>query len=432
MYKPDGPIGFWSATLMGVGAMVGAGIFALLGEAAAVAGSAVYLSFLAGGTIALASAYSLGRLGARYPAAGGIVEYLVQAFGVGVFSGGMSVVLYVGAVVSLALVAEAFGSYASVLISGQPDRLLVDVLAVGVVAFFCLVNLRGPRDVALFENVIVATKLAALVAFMLGGLYYVDPALLSPTTYAPPGRIVASVGITFFAYEGFRVITNTAEDMRAPERTLPRALLASVGVVMCVYVLLSLAVFGNLGVADAMRARDYALAEAARPIFGQAGFTIVVVTALISTATAINAGLFAATNVTYQLAKDGELPQRFQHTIAHSREGLLISAGIIVLLVLTFDLAQIAVIGSITILLVHGATHLGHLWKLRGETGARAPLLWFAVLSTFAAAGVIVAFQVRHSPLVVLYVAGFFAASFLTEWLLRRFRDRRIQPRAPQ
>jgi amino acid transporter len=417
---------------MGVGAMVGAGIFALLGEAAAVAGSAVYISFLAGGIIALASAYSLGKLGARYPAAGGIVEYLVQAFGVGVFSGGMSVVLYVGAIVSLALVAEAFGSYASVLIFGEAVRLQVDVLAVGIVAFFCLVNLRGPGDVALFENVIVATKLAALAAFMLAGLYYAEPALLRPSSYAPAGRIVASVGITFFAYEGFRVITNTAEDMRAPERTLLRAMLASVAVVMCVYVLLSLAVFGNLPVADAMQARDYALAEAARPVFGQAGFTIVVVTALISTATAINAGLFAATNVTYQLAKDGELPQGFQRTIAHSREGLLVSAGIIVLLVLSFDLAQIAVIGSITVLLVHGATHLGHLWKLRGETGARLPLLWFAVLSTFAAAGVIVAFQVRQSPLVVLYVAGFFSASFLSEWLLRRFRDRRIQTRVPE
>lgn len=432
MYKPDGPIGFWSATLMGIGAMVGAGIFALLGEAANVAGSAVYLSFLAGGTIALASAYSLGRLGARYPAAGGIVEYLVQAFGVGLFSGAMSVVLYLGAIVSLALVAEAFGSYASVLLFGQATRPWVDAMAVGIVALFCLVNLRGPGDVALFENVIVAVKLVALAAFTLAGLYYAKPALLSPSAYAPAGRIIASVGITFFAYEGFRVIANTAEDMRAPERTLPRAMLASVAAVMCIYVLLSLAVFGNLSVADALQARDYALAEAARPVFGRTGFTIVVVTALISTATAINAGLFAATNVTYQLAKDGELPQGFQRPIAHSREGLLISAGLIILLVLTFDLEQIAMIGSITVLLVHGVTHLGHLWKLRGETGARLPVLWFAVISTFAAAGVIVAFQTRHSPLVVLYVAGFFSASFLAEWCLRTFRDRSVRARAPE
>ncbi|HID46935.1 MAG TPA: amino acid permease [Chromatiaceae bacterium] len=84
MYKP---IGFWSAVSMGIGAMVGAGIFALLGEASTISGSAVYLSFIIGGMIALFSRYSLGKLGARYPSAGGIVEYLTQAYGVGLFTG---------------------------------------------------------------------------------------------------------------------------------------------------------------------------------------------------------------------------------------------------------------------------------------------------------------------------------------------------------
>jgi amino acid transporter len=136
-------VGFWSATLLGVGAMVGAGIFALLGESATMAGSGVYLSFLCGGAIAMLSCYSLGKLGARYPATGGIVEYLVQAFGVGVFSGGMSLVLYVSAVISLALVAKAFGSYASALMLGQSEPLWANVLAVAVVVAFALLNLRG-------------------------------------------------------------------------------------------------------------------------------------------------------------------------------------------------------------------------------------------------------------------------------------------------
>ncbi len=431
MYTPGKDIGFWSATLLGVGAMVGAGIFALLGEAATIAGSAVYLSFLCGGAIALASAYSLGRLGARYPAAGGIVEYLVQAWGVGVFSGGMSIVLYIAAVVSLSLVAKAFGSYATALLFHQFTAFRVDVFAVGIVVLFALVNLRGAANVARIENVIVGAKLAALAAFALAGLAEAKPALLSPSHYPHVGAVVASIGVTFFAYEGFRVIANAAEDMPDPARTLPRAMIAAVVMVAALYVLLAFAVFGNLPVAGVIDARDYALAEAARPVFGAVGFTVVVITALVSTSSAINAGLFAATNVTYQLAKDGELPQAFGRPIAHSREGLVVSAVLIIVLVLLFDLGQIAVIGSITVLLVHGVTHLGHLVKLRRETGASAPLLLVAVIATFAAVAVVVDFQMKRSALVVLYVVGFFAASFVAEALLFHLRGRAVMPRAP-
>ncbi len=116
MHQSGKPIGFWSAVALGMGAMVGAGIFALLGQAGAIAGSATYLSFVVGGVVALLSGYSLSRLGVRYPSAGGIVEYLTQCFGEGLFSGAMSIVLYVAGIVSISLVARTFGSYAASLL----------------------------------------------------------------------------------------------------------------------------------------------------------------------------------------------------------------------------------------------------------------------------------------------------------------------------
>ena len=118
MHTPGKEVSFWSAVAMGIGAMVGAGIFALLGQAGAIAGSAVWISFLIGGIVALLSGYSIGRLGARYPSAGGVVEYLVQAFGVGRFSGTMSVMMYIGSLVAVSLVARTFGSYAHALLPG--------------------------------------------------------------------------------------------------------------------------------------------------------------------------------------------------------------------------------------------------------------------------------------------------------------------------
>ena len=114
--QTDKPMTVGAAAALGVGSMVGAGIFALMGEAGTIAGSAVYLSFIAAGIIALASGYSMARLGARFPAAGGIVEYLAQGYGIGLISGALSILLYISALVALALVAKTFGSYALALL----------------------------------------------------------------------------------------------------------------------------------------------------------------------------------------------------------------------------------------------------------------------------------------------------------------------------
>lgn len=119
IHKSKKPIDFWSAVSLGIGAMVGAGIFALIGEASAIAGSAVYISFFIAGIIALFSAYSLGKLGARYPSSGGIIEYLTQSYGVGFFTGTMGVMMYFSALVSLSLIAKAFGNYAITFLSGE-------------------------------------------------------------------------------------------------------------------------------------------------------------------------------------------------------------------------------------------------------------------------------------------------------------------------
>jgi len=217
MYKSNKPIGFWSAVSMGVGAMVGAGIFALLGEASAISGSAVYISFILGGVVALFSGYSLGKLGARYPSAGGIVEYLSHSYGVGFFTGSMSIMLYFAAIVSLSLIAKAFGNYAVTFLPVGASYLWHYAFSMGIVVLFVVVNLEGPKDVAIWERAIVAIKFSVLSGLSVSGIIYLNPALLSPDNYPPSRDVFFSLAITFFAYEGFRVITNTAEDMPDPK-----------------------------------------------------------------------------------------------------------------------------------------------------------------------------------------------------------------------
>jgi len=429
MHSSKKPIGFWSAVSMGIGAMVGAGIFALLGEASAISGSAVYLSFMIGGVIALFSGYSLGKLGARYPSSGGIIEYLSQAYGVGFFTGTMGIMLYFSAIVSLSLIAKAFGNYAVTFLPiSESSQIWHHFFSIGIIVLFVLINLRGAKDVAVWERITVGIKFVVLACLSIAGIFYLNPALLSPSYYPPTNNIFFSLAITFFAFEGFRVITNTAEDMPNPSKTLPRAMMTAILLVMVLYVAIAFAVFGNLPVEKVIAAKDFALAEAALPIFGQVGFTVVAITALIATASAINANLYAVTNVTYQLAKDGELPAQFGKPIAHSREGLIISGILIIVLSLLFDLSDIAAIGSISILFVHTVTHIGHI-KILSKTGGSLILVLVAAILSFMAMMLALVYVSRVSEYIVYILLGFVLFASITEFLLQKMLKKEMQPR---
>jgi len=431
MHISKKPIGFWSAVAMGIGAMVGAGIFALLGEASAISGSAVYISFIIGGVIALFSGYSLGKLGARYPSSGGIIEYLAQSYGSGFFTGTMGIMMYFAAVISISLIAKAFGNYAvTFLPNHSASPLWHHVLSSGIIILFILINLKGAKDVAVWERITVGIKFVVLAGLSIAGIIFLDPELLSTKYYPATNDIFFSLAITFFAYEGFRVITNTAEDMPVPAKTLPRAIVASILLVMLLYVAIAFAVFGNLSVDKVIASQDFALAQAALPIFGQTGFTVVALTALIATASAINANLYAVTNVTYQLAKDGELPSAFGKPIAHSKEGLIISGVLIILSSLLFDLSEIAAIGSISILFIHSVTHLGHL-KVINETGASKTLVILAAILSLCAMVLALIYVTMHSDKVISVLIGFVCVAAITEIALQKITKRRIRARMP-
>lgn len=199
--------------------------------------------------------------------------------------------------------------------------------------------------------------------------------------------------------------------------------------VMLLYVAIAFAVFGNLPVDEVIAAKDFALAQAALPIFGQTGFTIVAITALVATASAINANLYAVTNITYQLAKDGELPTEFGRPIAHSREGLIISGVFIIVSLLLFDLSEIAAIGSISILFIHTVTHVGHL-KLIAEIGASRTLVIIAVLFSLTAMILALSYVFKESDHVVGILIGFVLVAVITEISLQIFNKRKIKTRA--
>jgi amino acid transporter len=270
------------AAFLGIGAMVGAGIFALLGEAAVVAGSAVWLSFLLAGIVSGLLGYTVVKLGVRYPSSGGLIAYLIEGFGNGRLVGIASWLGYFAAIVIVcSMVAVAFGSYATSLFVGDDAAGWWDnVFTSAIVVAMAAVNLVGSRVVDRAQSLIVVVLLAVFAVFIAVTLVDIDFDLLAFSGYPSFSDIIASVALTFFAYLGFSVITFAAGDLRDPARELPQAMYAALGVTTLLYVLISLGVFGTLTVEEAIGFGETAIAEAARPALGEAGFTMMAVAAL--------------------------------------------------------------------------------------------------------------------------------------------------------
>jgi len=417
----DKPFGLLSATFLGIGSMVGAGIFIVVGEAGAIAGNLVTASFLIGSLIALLCGYSLSKLAIRYPSRGGIIEYLVQGYGEGYFSGALGILFYFAQLVALAAVSKSFGVYAATYIHGGVTSLYTNLFAIGIVLFFVLINLIGSSMVAKAENPIVIVKLLVLGIFTVAALFSIHPAYLAVNKAPGAINILFTLGLTFFAYQGFSVITNSIEDMDHPQQTMKKSMFLAIGIVAILYVSVSIAVFGNLTLSQIIRDKDYALAEAAGPVFGALGFKVMAATALLATASAINASLYSITQISYTLAKEGNLPQEFDRKTFHNTEGLVISAVLIVPLILFLNLAQIATVAAIAVLLIQGFTHFAHLLKRR-ETGGNPWLILSAVVGSFGAAGFAIAYTIKSMPNLAYNLIGIFFLSVIFEMLLHNSR----------
>ncbi|CAA6822463.1 MAG: FIG01146408: hypothetical protein [uncultured Sulfurovum sp.] len=414
------------AVLLGIGSMVGAGVFIVIGQAGAVTGNLVWFAFILGGLIALLSGYSLAKLALRYPSRGGISEYLVQSFGDTLFTGVASILFYFSQLVAIAAVAKSFGIYSATLMGLQSTALYSSLFAVLIVLFFMAIHLIGSSMIAKFENLIVGIKVTILVLFVSVSLFYIDPHRLAIASNLHLTSLTFAIGLTFFAYQGFSVITNTVEDMENPKQTMLKAMVIAIVSVMVLYVSISIVVFGNLSLDAITQAKDYALAEAAKPLFGEWGFKIIAVTALLATASAINATLYAATEISYTMAKRGELPKQYDFRIIHSYEGLIISTLLIIPMILFFDLTQITTIAALIVLLVQGITHIGHLRRIK-QTQANPLWIALSVLFTLGIAGLMMVENFSKSPNILYYLLAMILIALLFEFILRFKHQRALK-----
>lgn len=407
---------------IGIGGMVGGGIFAVLGEAATIARGATPLAFLLAGAIALLTAYAYAKLSVAYPSQGGTVVFFDKAFGVDLATGTLNLVLWLSYLVTLALYAVAFGSYGLTFFAGAKGPWLHHGLITVAIVLPVAINLLDAAIVSESESLIVALKLVLLVIVIAAGLPHVDASRLAPTAWAAPATIVAGGMVIFVAYEGFELIANAAQDIGNPQQTLPRALYGSVGFVIALYVLVAVVTVGTVPAARIAAVKDYALAEAAKPALGSIGFTLVAVSALLATASAINATVYGNARLGYTLAKDGELPEALERRVWNEPVSGVLIVGTLALLIANFiDLTEIAIISSAGFLLIFAATNAAAL-RLGAAIGAKR---WIALLGTGACTAALLALLThayRDDPRALWVFLGFLALAFLFELSYGKWR----------
>jgi amino acid transporter len=411
----DSKIGLWAVVAIGVGGMVGGGIFAVLGLAVQLARGGTPVAFALAGVVALLTTYSYAKLSVAYPSRGGTVTFLDRVFGAGMFTGSLNVLLWLSYVVMLSLYALAFGSYGATFLPQTWQATGKHVLISLSLILITGLNLRRAEVIGKAEGWIVGIKVAILLLFVGTGLAGIQTSRISPGSWSPPLQLVAGGMIIFLAYEGFELIANTAHDVRDAARTLPRAYYTAVGFVMGLYVLVALVTVGHLGVDEIVAAKDYALAESARPFLGQFGFMLIAVAAMLSTASAINATLYGAARLSYCIARDGELPAVLERKVwGGPVEGLLITAGLTLFVANSFDLTSISTLGSAGFLLIFAAVNAANA-RHASQTNSCCWISVAGAVACLAAMGALVWQTARTGPAKLWVLAAMVALAVMIE-----------------
>lgn len=414
------------AVAMGTGVMIGAGILALTGQIADLAGPLFPFAFIAGAVVTAFSAYTYIKMSNAYPSAGGIGMILQKAYGPTTVAAGAALLMALSMVINESLVARTFANYLLRGLDMSRDTWLVPAIGVGVIFFAWLVNVSGNRSVGWLSVLMAALKVGGITLFgaaalWAGGFSFEDTGSGDELTGA--GGFIASMALAILAFKGFTTITNSGAEITDPHRNVGRAIVISITVCTLVYLLVAFAVGSSLPLDRIVEAKDYALAEAAEPALGQTGFYLTVALALIATASGLIASVFAVSRMLAMLTDMKMIPHSHFGMPGVVRDHTLVYTVVIAsLLTIFFDLSRIASLGAFFYLVMDILIHWGVFRNLRRDVGARGWILLTAIgLDTV----VLAAFAVikwRADPAIVWIAIGGMIAVFVFEHVFLRMR----------
>ena len=420
-----GSLSLTAAVAMGTGVMIGAGIFALTGQVAEFAGSLFPFAFLLAAIICGFSAYTYIKVTSKYPSAGGIAMILEKAYGHTTMTGACALLMVVSMIISESLVARTFGTYTMRLFDVDNRSILVPVLAVGLILAAFLINLAGNKFIGIVSKVTAVIKVGGIVAFAGVALWVTGFAFPTITdgasTETTATGFLAATALAILAYKGFTTITNSGSEVVDPHKNVGRAIIISLGICVVVFMLVAFAVGATLTVDEIVAAKDYSLAEAARPAMGDTGVWFTVTIAIVATASGVLASVFAVSRMLAMLTDMNIIPHRhFSMPGGIQQHTLVYTVVLAALLAAFFDLSRIASLGAIFYLVMDIAVHWGVLRHLRADVNARPWVLVSAIVLDLVALVAFVILKGLADPLILVIAFVGIGALFTLEALFLR------------
>ncbi len=392
-------LGLFDATMIGVGAMIGAGIFVLTGIACGEAGPAALLAFALNGAVTLITAMAYAELASSIPQAGGGYAYVKNAFPdvLGFVAGCW---LWFAYTVACSLYAAGFGSFFleflaryfpgtyGILVGLVGEHLATVGMILMAGVSFTLLNVRGAGVTGKAENVMVVAKIAVLAVFIIFGIEAIvedAPAAKAEfTPFLPKGLsgVVIAMGLTFIAFEGYDLIATMAEEIRDPEKNIPKATFISLGVTVFIYMCVLIVSLGAVHV-DGMRSWEFlgkyqeiAIVKAAAKMMPGVGVFLIVFGGVLSTISALNATVLASSRVAFSMARDRWLPEvlaGIHKTRQTPHVAIFVTGAIFLIVAVTLPVNALGSAASVMFLLVFAMVNLALVALRRKQPGLSRP-----------------------------------------------------------
>ncbi len=395
---------------LGTGVMIGAGIFVLMGQIAELVGDLFPIAFIAGAIVVGFSSYSYVKFSNAFPSSGGVVKFFNKSYGPGTTTGVFSLLMYVSMVVSESLVAGTFGAYTLRLF---PERFAgyASILAVLLLVTAYVINILGNKVIGATATFTAIVKVAGIALLAIAGLIAsgfadITGEYIPQNTEALPQGFgfVAALALAILAYKGFTTITNQGGDIKNPHKNLGRSIIFSILICTLIYVALALAVAGGLSIPEIIKAKDYALAAAAQPVFGEWGLWITIFIAIIATVSGVIASVFSASRLLAMLSNMKQVPS-LKKMGKLKNPALIFTVSLAILLTVLFDLTRIASIGAIFYLIMDIAIHWGLFRHLRKDVDFLPVIPLIAIVMDVAVLSAFLYIKYLNDPLVLIVAA---------------------------
>ncbi|NHE55936.1 APC family permease [Cyclobacterium plantarum] len=411
-YK-KGSLSLVGSVALGTGVMIGAGIFALLGQVAELSGTWFPYIFLIGALISAFSAYSYIKVSNAYPSAGGIAMILQKAYGKSTITASAALLMALSMVINESLVARTFGSYTLQLFDIENEAVWVPILGVALLLAAFVINISGNKLIGRSAQIMSFIKIAGIVIFALGALWAVDfsidgliPGSSENTEYSV-ASFIGAIALSILAYKGFTTITNSGDEITEPKKNVGRSIIISLLICTVVYFLVAYAVNSSLTISEIIKAKDYSLAEAAKPAFGDLGLYFTVGIAIVATISGVIASIFAVSRMTAMLTEMNLIPHSHLGMSGRIQKHMLVYiAAIAILLTVFFDLSRIASMGAIFYLVMDMAIHWGVFRNLRKDVNAKGYILISALLLDLIVLSGFLFVKGKSDPFIIIVSVG--------------------------